>query len=72
MMVIDIAECGVSPQAVQDALLYNHQVFVRAGNYVSERFGDRFVRISFSLPTPEVEQFAEHFPRVMERLCNSA
>ncbi len=72
MMVIDIAECGVSPQAVQDALLYNHQVFVRAGNYVSERFGDRFVRVSFSLPTPEVEQFAEHFPRVMERLCNSA
>ncbi len=71
MMVIDIAECDVSPQAVQDALLYDHQVFVRAGNYVSERFGDRFVRVSFSLPTSEVEQFAKHFPHVMERLCNS-
>ena len=70
MMVIDIAECGVSPQAVQDALLYDHQVFVRAGNYVSERFGDHFVRVSFSLPTSDVEQFAKHFPRVMERLCD--
>jgi len=71
MMVIDIADCGVSPQAVQDALLYDHQIFIRAGNYVSARFGDRFVRVSFSLPTPEVERFAEHFPRVMERLCDS-
>ena len=71
MMVIDIADCGVSPQAVQDALLYDHQIFIRAGNYVSARFGDRFVRVSFSLPTLEVERFAEHFPRVMERLCNS-
>ena len=36
-----------------------------------KRFGDRFVRVSFSLPTPEVERFAKHFPRVMERLCDS-
>ena len=32
------------------------------------RFGEKFIRVSFSIPTPEVEKFAEAFPRVMEEL----
>jgi hypothetical protein len=48
--------------------LYENDIFVRAGNYVSTRFGEKFIRVSFSIPTPEVEKFAEVFPKVMEEL----
>jgi len=68
MMVIDISKHNADPQDVQDKLLYENDIFVRAGNYVSARFGDNFIRVSFSIPTPEVERFAEAFPKVMEEL----
>jgi len=68
MMVIDISKHNANPQEVQDKLLYENNIFVRAGNYVSTRFGENFIRVSFSIPTPEVEKFAEVFPKVMEEL----
>ena len=68
MMVIDVAEHNANPQDIQDKLLYDHDIFVRAGNYVSARFGENFIRVSFSIPTPEVERFVEAFPKVMEQL----
>ena len=68
MMVIDISKHKASPQEVQDKLLYEHDIFVRAGNYVSKRFGDNFIRVSFSIPTPEVEKFIDAFPKVMDDL----
>ena len=68
MMVIDISKHRANPQDVQDKLLYEHNIFVRAGNYVSARFGDNFIRVSFSIPTPEVEKFVEAFPKVMTEL----
>ena len=68
MMVIDISKHNANPQEVQDKLLYENDIFIRAGNYVSTRFGEKFIRVSFSIPTPEVEKFAEVFPRVMEEL----
>ena len=68
MMIIDISEHNANPQEVQDKLLYEHNIFVRAGNYVSARFGERFIRVSFSIPTKEVERFSEAFPKVMNEL----
>ena len=68
MMVIDISKHNANPQDVQDKLLYENDIFVRAGNYVSERFGDNFIRVSFSIPTYEVEQFVNVFPKVMDEL----
>ncbi|SVD43786.1 uncharacterized protein METZ01_LOCUS396640, partial [marine metagenome] len=32
------------------------------------RFGDKFIRVSFSIPTPEVERFVDAFPKVMAEL----
>ena len=68
MMVIDISKHNATPQDVQDKLLYENDIFVRAGNYVSTRFGENFIRVSYSIPTAEVEKFAEVFPKVMEEL----
>ena len=68
MMVIDISKHKAKPQEVQDKLLYENNIFVRAGNYVSTRFGENFIRVSFSIPKSEVEKFAEVFPKVMDEL----
>ena len=72
MMVIDIAPTGATPDAVQDAMLRRHGVFVRAGNYLSPTHGNRFVRLSFSNPPSDIERFAKAFPIVMKELAPQA
>jgi len=68
MMVIDIAATGVRPEAVQEEMLRRHNVFVRAGNYLSPTHGERFVRLSFSNPPADIERFATAFPAAMHAL----
>ncbi|HZY70906.1 MAG TPA: pyridoxal phosphate-dependent aminotransferase [Thermoplasmata archaeon] len=68
MFAIDIAETGLAPEALQQELLVHHGVFVRAGNYLSPKFGARFVRASFSNPPAEVERFARAFPEAVAKL----
>ncbi|MGQ0534540.1 MAG: pyridoxal phosphate-dependent aminotransferase [Methanobacteriota archaeon] len=68
VFVIDVSGTGVAPEAIQKALLFDHKVFVRSGNYVSPKFGDRFVRVSFSVPPTECRRFCDAFPRVVDEL----
>ncbi len=68
MFIIDISQNGVDPDDLQDKMLYDHKVFIRSGNYVSKSFGDKFIRVSFSVPQDGAEKFAEIFPEVMSRL----
>jgi aspartate aminotransferase len=68
MMVIDIAETGIAPEALQEELLRKHGVFVRAGNYLSPTHGRRFVRVSFSNPPGDIERFASAFPAAVREL----
>ena len=68
MFAIDLAKTEVSPDALQKALLVDHGVFIRSGNYLSPQFGARFVRVSFSNPPADVERFAAAFPQAVEKL----
>jgi aspartate/methionine/tyrosine aminotransferase len=68
MFCIDISATGVNPDDVENKLLFDHNVFVRSGNYVSKRFGNKFIRTSFSVPQEGCERFAEAFPKVMDEL----
>ncbi len=70
MMVIDLGEFGVSPEALEVELLYRHGVFVRAGNYLSPKHGQRFVRLSFSNPPGDIERFAKAFPEAIRALSS--
>ncbi len=65
MFVIDISELGLDPAKVEERLLYDHDVFVRGGAYVSKRFGDRFIRVSFSVPEDQCQRFTEALPEVL-------
>ncbi len=67
-LVIDVSERGFDPDAIEQKLLYDHKVFVRGGPYLSERFGQRFVRVSFSVPAEHALRFAEAFPKVVASL----
>jgi histidinol-phosphate aminotransferase len=53
----DISESGLAAEAVCDALLED-EVFIRPGTYQSRAFGQRFVKISTSVPTEWAERFA--------------
>ena len=68
MFVIDLTKAEVTPEALQQELLLRHGVFVRAGNYLSPKFGGRFVRLSFSNPPEDIERFARAFPAAVEAL----
>ncbi|MFO8109907.1 MAG: pyridoxal phosphate-dependent aminotransferase [Thermoplasmata archaeon] len=68
MFVIDIRETGLNPDDIQDILLREHDIFVRGGTYVSSKAGSYFVRVSFTIPEPQVKKFADIFPEVIENM----
>ena len=64
-LCIDVSARGLDPNVIEDKLLHEHKVFVRGGPYLSEKFGSRFVRVSFSVPTEHAQRFAEAWPKVI-------
>ena len=66
MFCADISGAGIEADALQNELLFGHDVFVRSGNYVSKKFGSKFIRISFSVPTKYVERFAKALPKAVK------
>lgn len=67
MVVIDLSGVGINPKDMSNYLL-NKKLFTREGRYTSEKFGDNYLRVSFSIPTDEIKLFCEEFPRAVEKL----
>ena len=67
MMVIDLSGAGINPKVMSNYLI-DKKLFTREGEYTSEDFGDRYLRISFSIPTEEIKVFCEEFPKAVEAL----
>ena len=67
MMVIDLSGAGINPKEMSNYLV-GKKLFTREGEYTSEEFGDRYLRISFSIPTEEIKVFCEEFPKAVEAL----
>ncbi len=67
MMVIDLSGAGIDPKVMSNYLV-EKKLFTREGEYTSEDFGDRYLRISFSIPTEEIKVFCEEFPKAVEAL----
>ena len=67
MMVIDLSGAGIDPKVMSNYLV-DKKLFTREGEYTSEEFGDRYLRISFSIPTEEIKIFCEEFPKAVEAL----
>ncbi|TET91287.1 MAG: pyridoxal phosphate-dependent aminotransferase [Methanomassiliicoccales archaeon] len=68
MFVIDVSELGIDPDKFEEKMLYDHGVFVRSGNYVSKRYGSKFVRVSFTVPEDQCDRFVEALGPTIESL----
>jgi aspartate/methionine/tyrosine aminotransferase len=71
MFLVDVSATGIDPDLIQDKLLYDHKVFIRSGKYVSRRYGDKFIRISFSVPKEGCIRLIEALPAVIDELRKS-
>lgn len=70
MFLLDVSDRGVDPDEVMHKMLRDHHVFVRGGPYLSDRFGDDFVRVSFSVEPEGCEAFVDAFPQVLDELSD--
>ncbi len=66
--IIDIRDTGVDPAALEERMLRKHKVHVRAGYYLSRRFGQNFVRVSYSIPPEQCDRFPQAFTQSVEVL----
>ena len=65
-MIVDVTAAGISPDALC-GVLREDNVMIRQGGYHSDRFADRFVKISTSVPAEWIERLCELLPDVVAR-----
>ena len=63
MFVIDISGTGETPETIADTML-KRGFFIRAAEYTTRRFVDKYVRVSFAIPKAQVERFAIEFSSI--------
>jgi aspartate aminotransferase len=64
-LVIECEESGVKPEAICK-VLNDAGIMVRQGSYHTNAFGDRFIKVSISVPQEWVEAFCQQFPGAVE------
>lgn len=64
-LIIETVKAGVRPEAVC-AVLARHNILVRQGSYHTRTFGERFIKVSVSVPRAWVEAFVERLPAAIE------
>jgi len=65
-LVVETVMSGLRPEALV-AACKREGIMIRQGTYHTERFGDRFIKISTSVPTPWVESFCDKLPSLVEQ-----
>ncbi|TGD99465.1 pyridoxal phosphate-dependent aminotransferase [Methylobacterium nonmethylotrophicum] len=64
-LVLETIGAGIRPEALVEC--YRRRgIMIRQGTYHTARFGDRFVKVSTSVPTPWVERFCDLLPALAE------
>ena len=65
-VVIECHAAGIRPEALVTALA-EHGIMIRQGAYHTPNFGDRFVKVSLSVPREWAQDFADRLPAAVER-----
>ena len=65
-VVIETQKAGVAPEALV-AEYQKRNIMIRQGAYHTPNFGDRFVKVSTSVPAEWVEEFVALLPDLVER-----
>ena len=66
-VAFDVTGAGIDANALVGALRA-HKISIRSGSYGSPRFGERFFRVTSTVPMDHVAAFAEAFPRAVAAL----
>jgi aspartate/methionine/tyrosine aminotransferase len=64
-LVVECANAGVRPETVC-AVLARSNIMVRHGAYHTKTFGDRFIKISTTVPEEWMEELCERLPKAVE------
>ena len=64
-LVIECVDAGVRPEALVKAFAV-HDIMVRQGAYHTPRFGDRFIKVSLSVPRAWAEAFCARLPLALQ------
>ncbi len=64
-VVIECGAAGVRPEALT-ACYQERGIMIRQGSYHTPNFGDRFVKVSTTVPSAWVEEFVELLPEMLE------
>jgi aspartate/methionine/tyrosine aminotransferase len=65
-LAADVTGTGLEAEAVVRRTL-DAGFVIRSGAYTSEKFGERFIRVTTTVPTDHVERFCRAFPRALGR-----
>jgi aspartate/methionine/tyrosine aminotransferase len=65
-VVIECEKAGVKPEALV-AAFQERKIMIRQGAYHTPTFGDRFIKVSTSVPSSWVEEFVALLPAMIER-----
>ncbi|KAA0969523.1 pyridoxal phosphate-dependent aminotransferase [Aureimonas fodinaquatilis] len=65
-VVIETGNAGVTPEALA-AEYQQHNIMIRQGSYHTATFGDRFIKVSVSVPREWVQEFVDLLPDLIER-----
>jgi aspartate/methionine/tyrosine aminotransferase len=64
-LIIECDKAGVRPDAIV-AALDRHNIQVRQGSYHTKAFGDRFIKVSVTVPDEWVDEFCRFLPLAVE------
>lgn len=64
-LIIECDKAGIRPEAIV-AALDRHNIQIRHGSYHTKAFGDRFVKVSVTVPDQWVDEFCQFLPQAVE------
>jgi len=65
-LIIECDKAGIRPEALC-AIFARHNILIRQGSYHTAAFGDRFIKVSVSVPRTWVEEFCALLPEAAEQ-----
>ena len=63
-LAIDVSGTGVDAEAVVKAVL-DRGIVIRSGGYTSANSGNRFIRVTATVPEEHIERFCSVFPEAV-------
>ena len=68
-IIIEIEDKEITPEAISSCYA-EHKILVRQGSYHTKKFGNKFVKVSLSVPKEWADEFINLFPSIITKSKN--